>query len=249
LRARVDQAVNNIDRYAVTVLKVLLPGDTTQKNYKVSGRRVREEVDTEPNIIPFMNLMVVLIPLLLSSSEFVKLGMIELKLPEAAGGPGSGNGDDQKKNAKLNLGIAITSKGFNLFHYFKTEEEAKKPASAAAPAPDAVQIPLKRGEFDYGELQKQVAEVKRRALLEILRTADPSIPANTDLYRLQAVFQKSSYGELAVFADHEELKIVAQDSIKYQVVVSVMDAARGMKGPQGTVTMFPIVSIAGGIAY
>jgi hypothetical protein len=30
-------------------------------------------------------------------------------------------------------------------------------------------------------------------------------------------------------------------------VVSVMDAARGMRGDQGSVTMFPNVSIAGGI--
>ncbi|MBD3314765.1 MAG: hypothetical protein GF344_03175, partial [Chitinivibrionales bacterium] len=92
LKSRVDNAVQEIDRYAKAVLKVLLPGGSVQKGYRVSGRRIQEEVDTEPNIAPMMNLMVILIPLLLSSAEFIKIGAIELKLPESsAGGAGGGS--------------------------------------------------------------------------------------------------------------------------------------------------------------
>ena len=89
-RARIDDAVSEIDRYAIAIMKVLTPGDIVQKSYKVSDRRVREEVETEPNMVPFMNLMVVLIPLLLSSSEFVKIGMIELKAARIGSGQWSG---------------------------------------------------------------------------------------------------------------------------------------------------------------
>ncbi len=53
--------------------------------YRPSQRRSFEIEPTEPNLTPIMNLMVVLIPLLLSSAEFVKLGVIDLNLPPAAG--------------------------------------------------------------------------------------------------------------------------------------------------------------------
>lgn len=53
--------------------------------YKPSQRRSIEIEPTEPNLTPIMNLMVVLIPLLLSSAEYVKLGAIELNLPPVAG--------------------------------------------------------------------------------------------------------------------------------------------------------------------
>ncbi len=50
-----------------------------------------------------------------------------------------------------------------------------------------------------------------------------------------------------IFADHESIKLVGEEKIKYQTVIAVMDAARGTRTPDGNVTMFPNVSIAGGI--
>ncbi|MGD9200113.1 MAG: MotA/TolQ/ExbB proton channel family protein, partial [Chitinispirillia bacterium] len=63
LRSKIDGAIYNIDRYSTSILRVLLPAESVSKNYRVSGKRVKEEVDTEPNIAPMMNLMVILIPL------------------------------------------------------------------------------------------------------------------------------------------------------------------------------------------
>jgi biopolymer transport protein ExbB len=238
-RSRVDETVAEIDRYAVALMKVLLPESGVKKSYRVSDRRIREEVDTEPNIVPFMNLMVVLIPLLLSSSEFVKLGMIELKLPEsAAGGGGPGGEGEEKKNAKVDLGIVITEKGFNLFHYFKKDSAATG---------DAVEIPKVDGAYDFVALNKKVAEVKRRALYEIIRLAKPDLPREMELWKLALLYSKNDLSSVTMFSDHENVKIVADDKIHYQTVVSVMDAARGIKTPNGNVTLFPNVSIAGGI--
>ncbi len=47
------------------------------------GRR-RKEVDTELNIITFLNLMVILIPFLLMSAAFTQLSVLDLNLPSAA---------------------------------------------------------------------------------------------------------------------------------------------------------------------
>jgi biopolymer transport protein ExbB/TolQ/biopolymer transport protein ExbD len=236
-RTRIDGTIGEIDRYAVVMLKTAMPDDTVQKSYKVSNRRVKEEVETEPNMVPFMNLMVVLIPLLLSSSEFVKIGMIELKLPESAQGGGGGGGADAENNTKLDLAVVITSKGFNILHSFRKEP----------PVSGSVDIPLIDGKYDFGQLNKKLGEVKQIVLLEILRTLKADLSDNIPLITLYSEYLKHDFSGLKLFEDHESIKIVAEDKIKYQAVVSVMDAARGITTEHGNVTMFPNVSIAGGI--
>lgn len=235
-KARIDEHIAEIDRYAVAIMKVLTPETAVRKSYRVSDRRIREEVDTEPNMVPFMNLMVVLIPLLLSSSEFVKLGMIELKLPESSAGGGAGE-DESKKTAKVDLGVVITEKGFSLFHYFKND---------TADAGEA-EIPLVEGKYDYITLNKKIAEVKRRALYEIIGLTNNDLTPDTELWKLSYLYSHNDLSAVTLFEDHENIKIVADDKITYETVVAVMDAARGVVTASGKVTLFPNVSIAGGI--
>ncbi|HEX2957539.1 MAG TPA: MotA/TolQ/ExbB proton channel family protein, partial [Chitinispirillaceae bacterium] len=236
-RTRIDATIGEIDRYAVVMLKTALPDDTVQKSYKVSDRRVKEQVETEPDMVPFMNLMVVLIPLLLSSSEFVKIGMIELKLPESSQGGGGGSGTDIENNSKLDLAIVISSKGFSILHSFRNEP----------PVQGTVDIPLKDGTYEYVQLNTKLGEVKKVVLLELLRTLKADLSDNIPLISLYSEFLRHDFSGIKMFEDHECIKIVAEDKIKYQVVVSVMDAARGITTENGNVTMFPNVSIAGGI--
>jgi biopolymer transport protein ExbB/TolQ/biopolymer transport protein ExbD len=237
LRSKIDDAIAEIDLYAVTIIKALTPDDVVQKSYRVSDRRLREEVETDPDMTPFMNLMVVLIPLLLSQSEFVKLGMIELKLPESTQGGGGGGDGESKNEVKLDLGIAVTAKGFNLYHYFK-QDTAKS---------QGVEIPMKNGEYDLETLNKKLAIVKQKALFEIIKSVKSDLDPNTPIEKLYAMYTHNHLESVSFLNDHESLKIVAEDKIKYQVVISVMDAARGFKTDAGTVTMFSNVSIAGGI--
>ena len=86
-----------------------------------------------------LNLMVMLIPFLLTSSEFVKIGAIELKLPEqtAGGGGGGGSSQQQIQNVKLDLGVLINANGFNIFSYFKKDNSAAAPAAAVPPGAPA----------------------------------------------------------------------------------------------------------------
>ncbi len=242
-RSKIDIAVRDIDRYAAGLLRFLLPGQAIRKDYRVSGRRIKQEVDTEPNIAPMMNLMVILIPLLLSSAEFVKIGAIELKLPESTGGAasGAGEGAEHEPEAKLNLGVVIKSEGFDLFHYFAEENESESTDTSG------VEIPKKDGDYDFGELNSRLAEVKKQSLRSIIAAKHPEIPEGATLLQLYNNYIKNDYSGVGAFRDHEAIKIVAEDSVKYQVVVSVMDAARGTRTPNGKVTMFPNVSLAGGI--
>ncbi len=238
LRTRIDETLSEIDRYVVALIKILAPESSIQKSYRISSGRVREEVELEPNMVPFMNLMVVLIPLLLSSSEFIKIGMIEIKLPESSQGGGPGGGEAEvKKDVKLDLGVVINSRGFNIFHYFKQD----------TPAKELAEIPLKNGEYDFATLNRHLADIKKKVLQEIIASVKPDLDRGLALEQLYLMYSKNDLSRVASFSDHQNIKIVAEDKIKYQTVIAVMDAARGASTEAGKVPLFPNVSIAGGI--
>ncbi len=130
--------------------------------------------------------MVMLIPFLLTSSEFVKIGAIELKLPEATqGGGGGGGGSTQLQNQKLDVGIVVTSKGFNIFSYYKNESNVSQ-----INTPD---IPIVNGEYDYTGLNAKLAEIKRKALIEMLKANVGPVPENANLYQLYHSFINSGF--------------------------------------------------------
>jgi hypothetical protein len=130
-----------------------------------------------------------------------------------------------------------------VFNYFKAEDKTPKPAGTEGPSPD---IPLKNGLYDIEALGAKLAEVKKKVLIEIIKSSLPSAAADASLFKLYKAFLSQDFSS-GPFSDHENVKIVAEDKIKYETVVSVMDAARGLRTPEGSVTMFPNVSIAGGI--
>ncbi len=242
LRNRIDRAVKEIEQYTSAVLKHLLPLDAAAPKRKVTSGRVKEAVDTEPNIAPMMNLMVILIPLLLSSAEFVKIGQIELNLPEKGGGRGGGGGSSElEKDAELSLGIAIREEGFFLTHYFKSESSDAKKGKG-------VDVERENGEYDYNALNSKLAEVKREAVAKLIETAGKSVEDGISLYKLSREYQKPVYSNVEAFKDIDKVKIVAEEDIQYEVVVAVMDAARSFSSENGNVLLFPNVSLAGGIA-
>jgi biopolymer transport protein ExbD len=241
IRARVDAALNEIDRYSVATLNILVSPDVTQRKMTALNRGGDEEEAADADVTPMLNLMVILIPVLLTSSEFVKVGSIELKLPESAQS-GGGGGAGVSQDAKLDVGIVITSKGFNVFNYFKAEDKSS-PQTAVDKRPD---IPLDNGAYDFKALAAKLAEIKKKALAEIVRNS-VNLPPDASLFNLYKAYMSKDFSSVRVFADHENVKIVAEDKIKYETVVSVMDAARGIRTADGNVTMFPNVSIAGGI--
>jgi biopolymer transport protein ExbB/TolQ/biopolymer transport protein ExbD len=248
LRARVDVALVELDRYSVAILNQINPPEFNQKKLNSLVRRSggdKEVADTD--VTPMLNLMVMLIPFLLTSSEFVKMGTIELKLPESSQGAGGGGaaGGESQQETKLELGVVITAKGFNIFHYFnQVEKAAQANQTLGEKQPD---IPLVNGQYDYEALNQKLAEVKRKALYEIVKAYYPTIAPDASLFQLNQAYTSKSLSGSTVFADHESIKLVGEEKIRYQTVIAVMDAARGTRTPDGNVTMFPNVSIAGGI--
>jgi biopolymer transport protein ExbB/TolQ/biopolymer transport protein ExbD len=244
LRARLDAVLMELDRYAIAILNLLNPPTVKEKKLNSLVRRSgNEEEAADTDVTPMLNLMVMLIPFLLTSSEFVKMGAIELKLPESTQGAGGG-GAEAKQDLKLELGVVITAKGFTLFHYYKPEDKAAQTSLAEKSA----DIPLAAGgQYNFEELNAKLADVKKKVLFDIVKAYFPSIPSDAGLYQLSRAYETKNLSGTAMFSDHEAIKIVAEDRINYKTVVAVMDAARGTRTPDGNVTMFPNVSIAGGI--
>jgi biopolymer transport protein ExbD len=149
------------------------------------SKRTRRPFDLDhPNITPMMNLMVVLIPLLLTSAEFVRLGVIELNLPPAAVGP---EGTDLmnmpvESQKKLDLTITITDQGF-----FISSAMAVLSGLGGTPT-----IPLVNGDYDYDALSAKLYEIKQRALNRfsdadhIILLAEPNVNYQTVVSTMDA---------------------------------------------------------------
>jgi len=118
--------------------------------YRPSFRRSRENESTEPNMTPIMNLMVVLIPLLLSSAQLIKISVIELNLPPAAGAQMD---KPKEKQLKLDLAVTITDQGFYISSSSAVLQKKKKGPS----------IPKVDGEYDYELLAKTLYSIKKKA--------------------------------------------------------------------------------------
>jgi len=89
--------------------------EPTKKKNHAKGHSLDKAA--EPDMLPIMNLMVCLIPVLLSAAEMVKIRQLSINLPSAGGAaavnPGQMTPEPPKDEApKLELSITITKKGF-----------------------------------------------------------------------------------------------------------------------------------------
>lgn len=79
-------------------------------------RKIGDKCDTEMDLKPFMNLMVVLIPILLLSAEFAKISIIDIKLPKDRGvnPPKRDTSPNKDESNKLILTAMITDSAITL---------------------------------------------------------------------------------------------------------------------------------------
>src|SRR3989339_120448 len=237
-RNTVAAIVNEIDRYTVGLAHKLAPDEVLHKGYKPSERKTKDAIDSEPNMVPIMGLMVVLVPLLLSTSEFVKMGSVPINLPQAADGGEGGSQEEKAPPKMLNLGIVITAKGTSLMRSY--DDATKKPAAPEGQEtlPD---IPvLTPGVQDFEALNKKLADMKLRVLGDLIGQKNPkSFGAAYHAWAAEA--EKTDFYD---YKDHYNVKILAENAISYQAVVRVMDAARKYTDTdREEYLLFPVVSM------
>ena len=166
--------------------------------------RGNEEVDPQLNLAPIMNMVVILIPLLLLSIVFLKVGVINASAPQITPGKAS----DELPKEPLNLTVSISSDGFGL-----ATTGAVHPALPGCPEPGPTVCLAKDVDLDA-----TFGVAKRTGDAAALESA------------LQAYDWKELYGELARIkeqhADETTINITADSDVPYAVIVRVMDVAR-----------------------
>ena len=152
--------------------------------FKPSKRSRRPQDSADPNLTPVMNLMVVLIPLLLTSAQFIKLGMIEINLPPAASGTIVQTEMPKEVEKKLDLTVTITDAGFYL---------ASSMAVALGEEGEGPTIPKKEdGDYNYIELNDMLSKIKKKAVGvfkdtdQIVIVAEPEIEYQTVVSTMDA---------------------------------------------------------------
>lgn len=141
--------------------------------YRPSYRRSHSAEEVEINMTPVMNLMVVLIPLLLSSAQYIKIGVIDLNLPPAVGTSVSQLGAPKEAEKNLDLAVTITKQGF----FISSSMAILKSADGEGPT-----IPLgANGQYDLQQLSRRLYEIKRKALGDFADTEKIVIQAEPNI--------------------------------------------------------------------
>jgi len=114
--------------------------------YPVSGRhrRRKERLDQELELVPFIDMMAVLLTFLLMTATILQTAIIEINLPTAAG---SGVGDtvSEEKKQQMTLTVIITDQGFIV-------------GGSGAILPP---IPKQGGEYNWEGLNEQLSAIKK----------------------------------------------------------------------------------------
>lgn len=120
--------------------------------FKPSARRTVKVESTELDLRPIMNMMCILIPLLLSCSQFVKNTYIALNLPPLGGGGGGGSEQKEPEKPKVGLKLVMTEKGMTI---------AGNAAVLAGDAGGGPTLPKINNKHDYTGLEKKIKELTK----------------------------------------------------------------------------------------
>jgi biopolymer transport protein ExbD len=141
--------------------------------FRPSQRRHIESESTELNLTPIMNLMVVMIPLLLSSTQFIKIGIIELNLPPSVGAA-SFIGERPKEQVRtLDLTVSITNRGFFISSAL-TGVQGDEEKTPTVPK-------LDDGAYDFQLLAQKLYEIKQKVRDDFPDTEAIVIQAERDI--------------------------------------------------------------------
>ncbi|MFB6351013.1 MAG: ExbD/TolR family protein [Bradymonadaceae bacterium] len=174
------------------------------------NRRNRSNDGDDLNLTPFMNMVVILIPLLLLSVVFLKVGVINVSSPTIAPGPSHPPSKD------LGLTVGISESGFTISTRDKTI-----PAIEDCPD-DGPTVCLARSEIAVDakiDRARQALENGRKKEGEALLDEVVAAYDFAGLYSELRTIKDNHPGESTV-------RLTASPDIPYQLLVRVMDAVR-----------------------
>jgi len=190
---------------------------------------VAEELD----LVPIMNLVTILIPFLLMAAQFVTYAVIDSTLP--AIGPPQPPDENEDPKEPLNLSVFITDKGYTVAGsaaILKTEGSGEE-GEEKGPTIECLTPGCVFSTEEGGDGAKSAYDVEK--LTELLTTIKDEYP------------------------DEQNVILVPEASVPYEVLIVTMDATRENKESNDTEgegemegqcdgrCLFPFVVIAGGV--
>ncbi len=151
---------------------------------KPSERGHRGKEKAHPlNIIPMMNLMIILIPVLLLTASFVQLSLINVDVPKITCPTCREQGEDVQP--PLNLSIAVHEQGFTIGTAVRLLPGPEGPGGPTVPK-------TAEGEYDYATLTRILVEIKNEFPHEstVLISVAEEIPYQTVIHVMDASREK-----------------------------------------------------------
>ncbi len=186
----------------------------------MAGKGRRTTEETPLDLVPIMNLVTILIPFLLMSAQFVTLAVIDSTLP-AIGPPQEVQ--EEPDEPPLMLSVAVTDQGFTILgdNGVVTGESEEEGAE---------------GEEAEGEPEPTIPCAERPC------TSAESYDFE-ELTRMLSLIKDE-------YPDDQNVILVPEGRIQYEVIVRTMDSTREDKSQKGeddsSRELFPFVVIAGG---
>ena len=179
------------------------------------NRRSSDDETPDLNLAPIMNMVVILIPLLLLSVVFLKVGVININAPKLSIGPPSEEPPPETEEP-LNLTVAVSAKGFRL-----GATGAILPELPGCPVPGPT-ICLEKTDAKVG----MMLENARNKLV-----AGDTQGGEAEMSQAMAAYNwKELYNQLArikgQYPDETLINITADPDIPYALIVRVMDVSR-----------------------
>lgn len=124
-------------------------------------RRALEELP-EPEILPMMNVLFMLVMVLIGMSAFLPIGVISIQAPQLGGAPGPAT----TSRFELNLTVMILKTGFNLSYGGSIQKGASGPL-----------FPKTNTGYDFEALRAKLTQIKTQYPQDnrVILMADPDI--------------------------------------------------------------------------
>ena len=184
-------------------------------------RRGSGDEEDDLNLVPFMNMVVILIPLLLLSVVFLKVGVINITSPELSVPPKNTKPPPEDEEKPLNLTVAVSDKGFQVGAtggILPPEQGCSKNGPTICLADDSVDVQsqVEQARKEYAKGTKAAKKRGHKVLQKAAAAYDW-----VGLYNMLMEIKKK-YEE----KDEKVVKISANPDMPYSFIVRVMDVAR-----------------------
>ncbi len=183
--------------------------------FKPSRKKKRLMANYEINLMPFMDLCCVIVTVLLASSHFVEVALLEYATPtvyeSGTGGGSQGEGSGSLGELlELRVNVTYDALEMSIFNATSGENYASFPKQAD-------------GNFDYAALNRRLVDIKERIVGPPISRSQQRNPATGQV----------ELAESYKFADGDQVRISAEGDVPLQTLVRILDTCREYKDDRG----------------